>query len=114
MTDMERHLNIIAFNIPWPPNSGGVIDVYYKMKALHRCGVKIVLHCFEYERAHSPELEAICEKVYYYKRHTGLRANITLLPPWLWNRPTYESIRPAVVGPIEPQAIPAGVLAGPA
>ena len=37
-----------------------------------------------------------------------------MLPPWLWNRSTYESIRPAVVGPIEPQAIPAGVLAGPA
>ena len=33
MTDMERHLNIIAFNIPWPANYGGIIDVYYKMKA---------------------------------------------------------------------------------
>ena len=31
-----------------------------------------------------------------------------------WNSSTYGSIRPAVVGPIEPQAIPAGVLAGPA
>lgn len=49
---MERHLNIIAFNIPWPANYGGIIDVYYKMKALHQCGVKIILHCFEYERAH--------------------------------------------------------------
>ena len=66
---MESHLNIIAFNIPWPANYGGIIDVYYKMKALRQCGVKIILHCFEYERAHSAELEAICEKVYYYKRH---------------------------------------------
>ena len=53
---MERYLNIIAFNIPWPANYGGIIDVYYKIKALHQCGVKIILHCFEYERAHSPEL----------------------------------------------------------
>ena len=36
----------------------------------------------------------------------------TMLPPWLWKRSTYESIRPAVVGPIEPHAIPAGVFAG--
>ena len=31
MTDMERYLNIIAFNIPWPANYGGIIDVYYKI-----------------------------------------------------------------------------------
>ena len=92
MTDMERYLNIIAFNIPWPPNYGGIIDVYYKIKALHQCGVKIILHCFEYERAHSPELEAICEKVFYYKRHTGLRTNITLLPYNVYSRKHPELI----------------------
>lgn len=89
---MEKYLNIISFNIPWPANYGGVIDVYYKMKALHQCGVKIILHCFEYERPHSPELEAICEKVYYYKRHTGLRANITLLPYNVYSRKHPELI----------------------
>lgn len=89
---MEKYLNIISFNIPWPANYGGIIDVYYKMKALHQCGVKIILHCFEYERPHSPELEAICEKVYYYKRCTGLRANITLLPYNVYSRKHPELI----------------------
>lgn len=89
---MDKHLNIIAFNIPWPANYGGIIDVFYKMKALHRCGVKIILHCFEYERPHSPELEAMCEKVYYYKRHTGLCANITLLPYNVYSRKHPELI----------------------
>ncbi|MFQ6928966.1 MAG: hypothetical protein ACLRS8_15320 [Parabacteroides merdae] len=89
---MERYLNIIAFNIPWPANYGGIIDVYYKIKALHQCGVKIILHCFEYERAHSPELEAICEKVFYYRRHTGLRTNITLLPYNVYSRKHPELI----------------------
>ena len=89
---MEKYLNIIAFNIPWPANYGGIIDVYYKMKALHQCGVKIILHCFEYERAHSPELEAICEKVFYYKRHTGLRTNMTLLPYNVYSRKHPELI----------------------
>lgn len=83
---MDKYLNIIAFNIPWPANYGGVIDVYYKMKALHRCGVKMILHCFEYERPHSAELEAMCEKVYYYKRHTGLLPNMTLLPYNVYSR----------------------------
>lgn len=41
-------------------------------------------------------------------------ANIIMLPPCDWNKSTYGSIRPAVVGPIEPQAIPSGVFAGPA
>lgn len=83
---MEKYLNIIAFNIPWPANYGGVIDVYYKLKALHACGVRIVLHCFEYERPQAPELEAVCEKVYYYKRRTGIPANITLLPYNVYSR----------------------------
>ena len=68
---MEQYLNIIAFNIPWPANYGGIIDVYYKIKALKANGVKIILHCFEYERPHAPILETLCEKVYYYKRNTG-------------------------------------------
>lgn len=83
---MDHFLNIIAFNIPWPPNYGGVIDVYYKMKALREQGVKILLHCFEYERPHAPELESLCEKVYYYKRRTGLLANMTVLPYNVYSR----------------------------
>src|SRR5437667_4714 len=35
-------------------------------------------------------------------------ASITRLPPRLWNRSTYESIRPAVVGPNDPDARPRG------
>lgn len=77
---MDKHLNIISLNIPWPANYGGVIDIFYKLKALHRLGVKIILHAFEYERPRAPELEAYCEKVFYYKRQTGLIPNISFLP----------------------------------
>ena len=41
---MEKHINIIALNIPFPANYGGVIDIYYKLYALSRCGFKIHLH----------------------------------------------------------------------
>lgn len=83
---MDKYLNIVSFNIPYPANYGGVIDVYYKMKALHECGVKIILHCFEYERPRARELEDICERVYYYRRRTGIIPNITLLPYNVYSR----------------------------
>ena len=34
--------------MPYPPNYGGVIDVFYKIKSLHAIGIKIILHCFKY------------------------------------------------------------------
>ena len=58
---MDKYLNVIALNIPYPANYGGVIDIYYKLVALHQNGVRIVLHCFEYERPHAPELEEVSE-----------------------------------------------------
>ena len=42
---MDKYLNIVSFNIPYPANYGGVIDVYYKLEALRACGVKLILHC---------------------------------------------------------------------
>jgi len=59
---MDKKLNIVSLNIPWPADYGGVIDIYYKIKALNECGIKIILHCFEYERPRAPELETVCEK----------------------------------------------------
>jgi hypothetical protein len=69
----SQYLHILAFNIPYPPDYGGVIDVYYKLKALSTAGVRIILHCFEYGRLHSKELEDVCFKVYYYPRKSGLK-----------------------------------------
>jgi hypothetical protein len=83
---MITKLNIVSINIPYPANYGGVIDIYYKIKALHDCGVKIILHCFEYERPRAPELEAVCEEVHYYRRRTGMLSNLSLLPYNVYSR----------------------------
>lgn len=64
----ERKLHIVSFDNPYPPNYGGVIDVFYKIKALHEIGVKVILHAFEYGRKINPELNAYCDTVYFYKR----------------------------------------------
>lgn len=70
---MSHKLHIISFDIPYPADYGGVIDVFYKIKALHKQGVKIHLHCFEYHRPPAPELDEFCEKVYYYPRKISSR-----------------------------------------
>lgn len=80
MDKMDKYLNIVSLNVPWPANYGGIIDIFYKLEALYCLGVKIILHAFEYERPPAPELDDYCEKVYYYKRHTGIIPNLSALP----------------------------------
>jgi hypothetical protein len=63
-----KHLHIIAFNIPYPADYGGVIDVFYRIRALAGEGIKIHLHCYQYGRQPSKVLDTLCHKVYYYKR----------------------------------------------
>ncbi len=66
--EKEKHLHIVAFNVPLPSNYGGVIDVFYRLKALSESGVHIHLHCFDYGRGKAPELERFCDEVRYYRR----------------------------------------------
>ena len=76
----RKSIHIISFNIPFPANYGGVIDVFYKIKSLHQEGVHIILHAFEYGRAKAPELEKYCTQVYYYKRPVTIPKQISTLP----------------------------------
>jgi len=76
----DKHLHIVSFSIPFPANYGGVIDVFYKLKALHKLGIKIHLHCFQYDRPETTELNAYCESVHYYPRKTGLSSQLSLKP----------------------------------
>lgn len=78
---MQGHLHIVSFDIPYPANYGGAIDVFHKIRCLHQAGVKVILHCFEYgNRTRSAELESLCEKVYYYKRNLSFINQLSSLP----------------------------------
>src|SRR5690554_3261962 len=77
---MEKHLHIVSFSIPWPPDYGGAMDVFYKIKALAQMGIKIHLHCFQYDREPAPELEEFCTEVHYYSRQLGLVRQFSSLP----------------------------------
>jgi len=65
---MSKHLHIIALDTPWPVNYGGVIDLFYKLKALHKLEIKVHLHCFSKDNIPQPELNKYCETVQYYQR----------------------------------------------
>ena len=75
----ENQLHIIAFDVPYPANYGGVIDVFYRVKALIEAGVKVHLHCFEYGRGEQEILKR-CHEVKYYQRDTSFLKQLSLTP----------------------------------
>ena len=79
MNDSDYHLHVIAFDVPYPANYGGVIDVFYRVKALSEAGVKVHLHCFEYGRGEQEVLNR-CHEVKYYKRDTSFGKQLSLTP----------------------------------
>ncbi len=65
----KRTLHIVAFDVPFPANYGGVIDVYYKIKAIYEEGIDIKLHVYNYGRKLSKsELSKYCSEINYYSR----------------------------------------------
>lgn len=65
-----KELHIISFNYPYPPSYGGIIDVYYKIKALSDLGIKIHLHCFtdQVPSIIDTEIKDITENVFFYRK----------------------------------------------
>lgn len=62
-------LHIITFAVPYPSNYGGAIDVWNRIVALRKAGVRIHLHCFVYGLFEpQPILETVADKVHYYPR----------------------------------------------
>jgi len=89
---LKRTLNIVSFNVPYPPDYGGAIEVFYKLKSLSEAGVKIYLHTFEYGRGKQAELENYCEKVFYYPRKRSLFKGLGLTPYIVASRKTRSLI----------------------
>lgn len=73
-------LHLVSFNIPFPANYGGVIDVFYKLKALHAQGIQVILHCYEYGREQADELASYCSEVHYYPRRMSVWNQVSTRP----------------------------------
>ncbi len=69
----KKRLHIISLDVPHPADYGGVIDIFYKIKALHEIGVEIILHTFQYGREEAEMLNSYTQKVIYYQRGKGFK-----------------------------------------
>jgi glycosyltransferase involved in cell wall biosynthesis len=76
----DRKLHIVCHDVPYPPDYGGVFDLFYKIRTLHEEGIKIRLHCFTSGREEQPILKTYCEQVHYYQRRTGHKGFSHQLP----------------------------------
>ena len=86
-------LHIVSFNVPYPPDYGGVIDVFYRIKALHSLGEDVHLHTFTYGRPTASELEKYCCKVTYYERKTGLMSALSHKPYIVKSRQNQQLVK---------------------
>lgn len=78
---MKKNLHLVTFDVPYPPNYGGVIDIFYKVVELSKLGVSIYLHTFLYDdKTEQKELEKYCEKVFYYPRKNNFLSLFSFLP----------------------------------
>ena len=79
-------LHIVSYDVPYPPDYGGAIDLFYKIKSLSEAGCEIYLHCYEYGRGHTSELEKYCKAVWFYPRKTGWKGISLSLPYIVYSR----------------------------
>ncbi|MEI9956807.1 MAG: hypothetical protein WDM90_11010 [Ferruginibacter sp.] len=88
----DKHLHIVALDVPWPADYGGVVDLFYKLKALQQLGIKIHLHCFTHGREPQEELNKYCESVNYYQRKKNISSFSLSLPFIVKSRKNNELI----------------------
>ncbi len=79
-------VHMISFNVPYPANYGGVIDVFYQLKTLSELNIKVILHSFHYGRKKAVQLEKYCQEVHYYPRKTGIASQLSRLPYIVYSR----------------------------
>lgn len=76
---MKKRIHIVSFDVPFPADYGGVIDIFLRVKWFSENGWEVILHCFEYKRPKDQELNKFAE-VHYYHRPTGINKLFSRLP----------------------------------
>ena len=72
---MNRTIHLVCLDAPSPPDYGGAIDMFYKIRALHQSGNKIRLHFFNYKQGRNTEaLEEYCETMQAYDRKSFMQS----------------------------------------
>ncbi len=87
-------LHVVSFQVPYPANYGGVIDVWNKLKWLKRLGHEVTLHTYRYgDACEQGILNDVCAHVHYYERRTGLRRMLGTEPYIALSRSSEELVR---------------------
>lgn len=76
----HSRIHVVSLQVPFPADYGGVIDIYYKLKALKEAGYEVWLHTFCYGREPAEELNAVADRVFYYPRHHSLLYQLSIAP----------------------------------
>lgn len=72
---LNTPLHIVCLDAPSPPDYGGAIDMFYKIKALAQTGRKITLHYFDYHPLRNAKgLEDDCVAIHAYRRKSIVQA----------------------------------------
>jgi hypothetical protein len=87
---LDKHIHIVALDVPWPAACAGSTDISSTIKSLHQAGVKVHLHCFENGHQQEDDLENYCSTVQYYPRLTGHKCVSMELPYSVASRSTPE------------------------
>ena len=66
-------------DIPFPPDYGGAMDIYYRIQCLFKLGFKLTIHAFEYGRGKQKQLEQF-GKVIYYSRSFSKSQLLSKIP----------------------------------
>ncbi len=77
---MHNRIHIVSFDVPIPPDYGGVLDVYLRAKGLKNLGYSVILHCYEYGRGRNHDFSEIADEIYYYDRKNGVKSVLSNLP----------------------------------
>lgn len=77
---MNNKIHIVSFDVPFPPDYGGVLDVYLRAKGLKALGYFVILHCYEYGRGRNHDFSEIADEIHYYDRKNGVKSVLSNLP----------------------------------
>jgi hypothetical protein len=77
---LNKKLHLVSFDVPYPSDYGGVMDVYHKMKSLAESGIEIYLHLYTHGRKEQNILKKYCKEVHYYQRKTAFSKGLHFLP----------------------------------
>lgn len=90
---MHKKIHVVSFDVPLPPDYGGVLDVFLRAKGLKALGYSVNLHCYEYGRGRSHDFAEIADEIYYYDRKNGVKSALSSLPYIVKSRNSEELLK---------------------